>query len=50
MSSLVGRVDVQRDRLRVLHILFLFHHLSHGAQFLAYQSIRRRDHEYVLRN
>ena len=42
-------VDVQRDRLRVLHILLLFHHLSHRAQFLAYQFIRRRDHKFVRR-
>jgi hypothetical protein len=45
----VVNVDVQRDRLGVLHILLLFHHLSRRAQFLAYQFVRRRDHEYVLR-
>ena len=42
-------VDVQRDGFGVLHILLLFHHLPHRAQFLAYQFVRGRDHEYVRR-
>lgn len=43
-------VDVLRDRLGVLRILLLFHHLSRRAQFLAYQLVRRRDYEHVLRH
>ena len=42
--------DVLRDRLGVLHILLLFHHLSRRAQFLAHQLVRRRHHEHVLRH
>ena len=43
-------VDVLRDRLGVLYILLLFHYLSRRAQFLAYQLVRRRDHEHILRH
>lgn len=43
-------VDVLRDRRGVLRILLLFHHLSRRAQFLAYQLVRRRDYEHVLRH